>query len=94
MDTTTTPTATLTATFSSIQSQTFEARCVGCHGIIMNAGLDLRATTGDPEASYLIHKLEGRAGIVGSRMPQGGPFLSTDEIDVIRSWIMADATND
>ena len=48
---------------------------------------------GDPEASYLIHKLEGRAGIAGSRMPQGGPFLSSADIAVIRSWIQAGAPN-
>ena len=53
----------------------------------------LRVTPGDPEASYLIHKLEGRSGIVGSRMPQGGPFLSAEQIDVIRSWITAGAAN-
>lgn len=48
---------------------------------------------GDPEASYLIHKLEGRAGIAGGRMPQGGPFLSSADIAVIRSWIQAGAPN-
>jgi hypothetical protein len=48
---------------------------------------------GDPEASYLIHKLEGRAGIAGARMPQGGPFLSSADIAVIRSWIQAGAPN-
>jgi len=48
---------------------------------------------GDPEASYLIHKLEGRAGIAGDRMPQGGPFLSSADIAVIRSWIQAGAPN-
>ena len=53
----------------------------------------LRVAPGDPEASYLIHKVDGRAGIVGSRMPQGGPFLSTEQIDVIRSWITAGAPN-
>lgn len=53
----------------------------------------LRVAPGDPEASYLIHKVDGRAGIVGSRMPQGGPFLSTEQIAVIRSWITAGAAN-
>ena len=48
---------------------------------------------GDPDASYLIHKLEGRAGITGDRMPQGGPFLSSADIAVIRSWIQAGAQN-
>ena len=51
----------------------------------------LRVVPGDPESSYLIHKLDGRAGIVGSRMPRGGPFLSTAELDVIKAWISAGA---
>ncbi|MDQ2070475.1 hypothetical protein [Natronospira bacteriovora] len=46
----------------------------------------LRVEAGNPEDSYLIHKLEGRQA-VGARMPQGGPFLSQSEIAVIRQWI-------
>ena len=53
----------------------------------------LRVAPGDPEASYLIHKIDGRAGIAGSRMPQVPPFLSADEIDVIRTWITNGAAN-
>lgn len=48
---------------------------------------------GDPTASYLIEKLEGAAGISGSRMPLGGPYLSTAQIDLIESWITAGAQN-
>ena len=44
-------------------------------------------TPGDAENSYLIHKLDGRAGIVGAQMPRGGPPLTTAQIDVIRQWI-------
>ena len=46
---------------------------------------------GNPNDSYLIHKLEGRAGIVGERMPKGGPFLTTDEVATITDWITAGA---
>lgn len=46
-----------------------------------------RVEPGDPDNSYLIRKLEGAAGIVGTRMPQGGPFLSAEQIGVIREWI-------
>jgi mono/diheme cytochrome c family protein len=53
----------------------------------------MRVKPGDAEASYLIHKLEGRAGISGDRMPQGGPFLSQAEIDSVKAWINAGATN-
>jgi hypothetical protein len=43
---------------------------------------------GNPNASYLIHKLEGRSGIVGFRMPRSGPpHLTTGQIDVIKRWI-------
>jgi hypothetical protein len=43
---------------------------------------------GNPDASYLIHKLEGRSGIVGLRMPRNGPTYLTDgQLLVIRRWI-------
>lgn len=53
----------------------------------------MRVNPGAAESSYIIHKLEGRAGIAGVRMPQGGPFLSTAEIDAVKAWINAGATN-
>lgn len=46
-----------------------------------------RVEPGDPDNSYLIRKLEGGPGITGTRMPQGGPFLSQATIDEIRQWI-------
>ncbi len=54
----------------------------------------IRVIPGDPEHSYLIHKLEGRSGIVGDRMPDGGPFLSEGQILVIKRWIARGAPND
>ena len=55
----------------------------------------LRVAPGDPENSYLIHKLEGRPGIVGTRMPRGtGPFLTDGQMLVIRRWIELGAKND
>jgi len=45
-----------------------------------------RIRAGDPDASYLIQKLEGRAA-VGGRMPLGQPALPQATIDVIRQWI-------
>jgi hypothetical protein len=53
----------------------------------------LRVAPGNSDQSYMIHKLEGRAGIDGERMPLGGPFLSTAQIQVIRQWIDAGAQN-
>jgi|SRR5688572_3553336 len=54
-----------------------------------------RVTAGDPENSYLIHKLEGRPGIIGTRMPRGtGPFLTDGQMRIIRRWIELGANND
>jgi hypothetical protein len=48
----------------------------------------IRVVPGDPENSYLIHKLEGRPGIVGQRMPfNGGPFLTDGQMTILRRWI-------
>lgn len=59
-----------------------------------NAGA-IRVVPGDPEKSYLIHKLEGRSGIVGLRMPRSGPpYLTEGQIRVIRRWIENGAPND
>ena len=49
---------------------------------------------GDPDASYLIHKLEGASDITGLRMPRNGPpFLTAGQILVIRRWIEVGAPN-
>jgi hypothetical protein len=54
----------------------------------------IRVIPGDPENSYLIHKLEGRSGIVGQRMPRTtGPFLTDGQMLVIRRWIELGAPN-
>lgn len=52
-----------------------------------------RVQPGNAANSYLIQKLEGTAGIFGTRMPQGGPFLSSEQIDLIRQWINEGAEN-
>lgn len=55
----------------------------------------VRVIAGDPENSYLIHKLEGRPGIVGVRMPfSGPPYLTDGQILVIKRWIELGARND
>jgi hypothetical protein len=54
----------------------------------------VRVIPGDPENSYLIHKLEGRSGIVGLQMPRGGgPPLTQGQILVIKRWIELGAPN-
>ncbi len=49
-----------------------------------------RVLPGQPNNSYIIHKLEGTQ-LAGSRMPLGGPFLDQATIDQVRSWIQAGA---
>jgi hypothetical protein len=46
-----------------------------------------RVVPGDPDGSYLIQKVEGRADIVGSKMPLNGPYLSSGQILILRRWI-------
>ena len=54
----------------------------------------VRVIPGDPENSYLIHKLEGRPDIVGQRMPRTtGPFLTDGQLAVIKRWIANGAEN-
>ena len=53
----------------------------------------LRVAPNNPDASYLVRKLEGSPGITGGRMPLGGPFLDQPTIDQVRSWISAGAQN-
>ena len=54
----------------------------------------IRVVPGDPENSYLIHKLEGRTGIVGTPMPRGNSLLTAGQILVIKRWIELGARND
>ena len=58
----------------------------------IQVALDL-VKPGDAENSYLIHKLDGRPGIVGDRMPVNAPALTTAQIDVIEQWINEGARN-
>lgn len=55
----------------------------------------IRVIPGDPENSYLVHKLDGRSTIVGLRMPRGaaGPFLTDGQVRVIKRWIELGAPN-
>jgi len=51
----------------------------------------LRVNPGNPDASYIVQKIEGIAA-VGVRMPANGPpYLPQDRIDLVRRWIAAGA---
>jgi hypothetical protein len=46
----------------------------------------VRVVPGQPDASFLVQKLEGTQTL-GDRMPQGGPYLPQSLVDDIRLWI-------
>jgi hypothetical protein len=54
----------------------------------------LRVAPGNPDASYIVHKIEGQPGIIGRRMPfNGPPFLTGGQILIMRRWIQIGAPN-
>jgi len=52
----------------------------------------LRVNPGNPDNSYLVHKIEGRSTIVGAQMPLNQPALSGSQIAAIRTWIQNGAS--
>lgn len=52
-----------------------------------------RVDPGNPDKSYLYLKITGAEGITLERMPKGGPYLSSDQIEAIRQWIVDGAKN-
>jgi hypothetical protein len=53
----------------------------------------LRVKPGDPDASYMVHKIEGLAGIDGGQMPLGETPLPQATIAAIRQWVTDGAAN-
>jgi hypothetical protein len=84
-----------TAVFSGLNLSSGAAASASLIGVASRGrpGI-LKVAPGDPENSYLIHKLEGRPGIVGVRMPMNGPYLTDGQIRIIRRWIELGARND
>ncbi len=55
-----------------------------------------RIEPGQPDQSYLVHKIQGTqasVGGTGGRMPLNSPALPQADIDKIRAWITAGAPN-
>jgi len=50
-----------------------------------------RVIPGDPENSYIVHKVLGLSDIVGVRMPFAGPYLSDGQILILKRWIATGA---
>ncbi len=82
-----TPAANLNLTDGAAYGQLVNVASTGKPG-------EIRVIPGNPDASYLIQKIEGAPGIVGQRMPRtGGPFLTPGQISIIRRWIQLGAQN-
>ena len=77
------------------------------YGQLVNRALQFDAANNilvipaDPDNSFLLKKLTGTdlgtindSDYKGQQMPLGGPYLSDDEIALIRQWIVAGANND
>jgi hypothetical protein len=47
----------------------------------------LLVESGNPDASYLVRKIEGGPDIAGALMPSNAPPLTADAISAIRQWI-------
>lgn len=63
-------------------------------GVAAVGSTRLRVAPGDVSASYLASKIRGDATITGSRMPLGGPYLSSDRERLVTDWIRRGAPND
>jgi len=76
------------ATFSYIQANIISKSCAGCHNAFTTYdGLKAEVVAGDANSSTLFTKVNT------GEMPQGGPFLSVDQIRAIYDWIQAGALN-
>jgi len=78
----------------------FNSKCTSCHGGLNGVTLSSYQSVmnsngtnygqivvpGDPGGSPLVQKLSPNPPI-GDRMPQGGPFLSNEQINLISTWI-------
>jgi hypothetical protein len=53
----------------------------------------LRVKPGDPDNSYMVHKIEGASGILGGQMPLNETPLPQATIAAIRQWITNGAPN-
>lgn len=97
------PAATEVKFSSDISPLLASKGCVGCHG--SNGGLNVGTVAslltggnhgpaivaGKADSSNLVLKLKGTP--FGSRMPQGGPYLTAAEIKLFEDWINAGAKN-
>jgi mono/diheme cytochrome c family protein len=96
-------TAPAPAELESTVKAIFDDKCTSCHDEgddldLVNLGrlTEVKGATGaalvapgDPEASYLVTKLVGGAGMEGDLMPMGDDPLPKAELDAVKQWIAA-----
>lgn len=63
-------------------------------GVTSSCRGTLLVAPGDPDASYLVHKIEGTHECGGQRMPSGSRELTAAEEATIRDWICGGARDD
>lgn len=90
------PTST-PATFTQVNQQIFQPRCVGCHG--SGASPDLTSFSSFAQNTTFV--VPGNAAqsaiytaVSTGRMPQGGTALTQAELSTLSSWIDNGAKND
>jgi hypothetical protein len=95
----------LSPTFSSIQANIFQPRCISCHGTGRTESNINLETYDSLQASSISHGhplvIAGDpsgshllGAVESGAMPQDGPRLSDAEIGAIREWITNGAKND
>ena len=88
--------AKLVASFTSLQQNIFQPKCVTCHsgpnankGVFLDSLANVQKVVvgGNAGASLLFQQ------VTSGRMPWGGPPLSSVEISAIENWINGGAKN-
>ena len=89
----------LTPNFSSLKAMVFVPKCATCHaGAAAKAGMDItnysdmmnsgNVVAGAPDDSMVYTDVRDHD------MPDGGPYLSDTEVQMIKTWIQNGAKND
>lgn len=52
-----------------------------------------RVAPSDPNNSYLLQKINGTTNIPGLQMPLGKAPLNSDQVNLVRDWILSGAPN-
>ena len=79
--------------FKCFVDSVMKIRCVSCHFSGGSGGTDFTTySVINAHASHIAERISANP-TTGSRMPDGGPYLSTDTIAKIQSWVTDGAKN-